>query len=83
MTIKIGDNPQGLKWVNKYIETNGDGWRGVIKAFNKDHTEAIIIGDSRPSKLILVKEYNPEQYPFVVRIVEKIPKGFKLVKVPE
>lgn len=80
MAIKIGENPEGAKGINKYIETDGDGWRGVIIALNKDHTEAIIKGDSRGG-LLLVREDDPKNYPIAIRTVKKIPKGFDLVKV--
>ena len=53
--IKIGANPEGEKGWNKYIEMDGDGWRGKIVAFNKTHKEAIIIGDSRPGVMLLHK----------------------------
>ena len=79
MVIKIGDNPEGRRGWNKYIEKNGVGWRGRIVAFKEGHKEAILKGDSR-HKLILVKEINPYQYPEVVKGVSKIPKGFISIK---
>ena len=77
--INIGDDPQGREGLNKYIEENGDGWRGTIVAFNKDHTEAVMRGDSRPTTLILVREYDPACYPKFAEEVKALPKGFTLV----
>ena len=79
MTIQIGENPEGRKGINKYIEINGEGWRGRIVAFNKDFTQAILRGDSRDN-LILVKEQKPTEYPQAVRSIIKIPKGFHLIR---
>lgn len=84
MVIKIGDDPQGRKDLNKYLEENSDGscdgWRGTVLAFNKDHTEAIIDGSSREG-LLLVKEINPNEYPRFVKVVKEIPTGWELVKI--
>lgn len=78
--INIGDNPEGAKKLNKYIETDGDGWRGKIVAFNKTHKEAIIIGDSRPGAMLLVKSESPGCYPTVVQTVKEIPNGWEKVE---
>jgi hypothetical protein len=81
MVIKIGENPDGnlnRGW-NKYIEKDGDGWRGIIVAFKKGHKEAILKGDSRAMSLIHVKEIKPDQYPRVVKAVRAIPKGWEII----
>ena len=76
MTIRIGENPEHRRGWNKYIETNGDGWRGIVVAFNKDHKRAIIKGESRRGKLLVVKEIAADEYPIVTRSVKTIPRGY-------
>jgi len=84
--IAIGDNPEGDKIHNKFIDPkNGDGHRGVIIAVNKKRTEAILEakttsmtgGRVKEGKLFHVKEKNPEQYPEIIKEVKEIPKGFE------
>ena len=81
MTVKIGENPQGFPGLNKYIEVDGDGWRGTILALNKAKTRAVIAGDSRCMRPMLVEEKKgSEAWPVVKYVyIMKIPKGFDVV----
>ncbi len=84
--INIGDNPEGDELHNKFIDPkSGDGHRGLIVAWNKKRTEAIIEakttsatgGQVKAGKLFHVKEKKPDQYPEVVKEVKSIPEGFE------
>ena len=83
MTIEIGEHPESdskeAEGYNKYLEKNGEGFRGIIIARNRNHAEAILVGDSREG-LIKVKEKTPGQWPVVVGTVKQIPKGWELAK---
>lgn len=80
VTIKIGENPQGIPFVNKFLGKSGDGYRGVIIALHKDGTQAIIIAINGSAEVVwgqmyLVKETQPENYPVVVKKVNSVPKS--------
>ena len=71
--IKIGDNPEGSKGVNKFIAPCGEGQRGVVIAMKKGKKEAIILAKNSSTtrdvlwgRTYLVKEDNPKRYPIVV-----------------
>ncbi len=78
--IKIGESPEDSKKLNKFIAKSGDGMRGLVLAQTKNLKQAIILAlnssvknDVKWGKLYLVKEKDKENYPEVVKQVEKIP----------
>ncbi len=79
MTIKVGDNPQNLKGINKFLSGN-EGLRGRLIAIHKNEKEAIILclnnsfnGSVEWGKLYLIKETNPKNYPEMIKKVSSIP----------
>ncbi len=90
--IRVGDNPNtrymgkgsNSKIINKYIDEKGEGLRGKLVAISKDKTEAIIIcltnsieGRSGWGKLYLIREYDEDNYPTLVKGVKGIPQEEK------
>ena len=85
--IRQGDSPEGV--YNKFIDTNGDGHRGVLLAVAENSTKAIIRAETsafegdggivKAGNLYLVSETNPNEYPSVVEEVSGVPAGFESV----
>lgn len=80
MVIKIGASPENDGLYNKFIAPCGDGQRGRIVALHKNKEEAIILAlnsnvknDVCVGSLYLIKEYNSEHYPIVVKKVNCVP----------
>lgn len=82
MSIKVGENPEGIKGINKFIAKNGEGHRGKIVALSKDKMEAIILSMNTSCNrkdgvvwghLYLIREDNPEEFPKVIEGVNSIP----------
>lgn len=80
MAIAVGENPEGLPGVNKFIAKSGDGQRGRILALHRDRTKAIVLAmnnsrkkDVQWGRFYLVREQDSAQYPRVVRRVTAIP----------
>jgi hypothetical protein len=78
--IRLGENPEGYKGVNKFLSPEGEGVRGVIIALHVDRKQAIVLalnstfdGSIEWGKLYLVKEKNPDEYPRVIRQVDSVP----------
>lgn len=69
-------NPEGQTGYIKIIAKNRDGERAIIIARHQTLPQAIALGVNGPDwgRLILVKEIDPEKWPFVQRVVTKIPK---------
>ena len=87
--ITIGDNPQKLKGINKFItKTEHEGLRGKILAIHISGTKAIILcmntsfdGDCKWGNLYLIKEKDADSYPDLVKRVKEIPstKQWKII----
>lgn len=90
MVIRIGDNPQGLAGINKFIAKSGDGMRGTLIALHSSGKKAIVLAmntsianDVEWGNQYLIEEKKPDQYPIVVRRVSSIPDspGWKVIAV--
>ena len=86
MPIEVGDCPEGLPNINKFIAISGEGHRGKIIAIHKNKKKAIVLAmnDSFANKddggvlwgeMYLVKEIDPDEYPEVVKRVIKVPSS--------
>ena len=84
MPIKIGDNPEQVPGVNKFIAECGEGHRGKVIALHKSKKKAIILamntsiegrdeGGVLWGELYLVAETDPDNYPEVVERVTAVP----------
>lgn len=78
--IKIGENPEQNSLLNKFRAKSGDGQRGRIIAFKKDHKQAVILAlnnsielDVEWGKFYLIEEQKPDEYPIVVKSINRIP----------
>lgn len=84
--IKIGENPEKTKGINKFIGTDGEGHRGIIIARKSNKKEAIILAETSGTtvewgNLYLIKEHEADHYPVVVKRVMRIPNesGWKIL----
>ena len=75
--------------MNKFIDKNGSGHRGVLLALSGDGKQAIIEaktnsfeselaegGIVKAGNMYMVIETNPGQYPIVVKKTKTIPKNY-------
>ena len=84
MAIEIGQNPEGVKGINKFIARSGEGHRGKIIALHESKKRAIVLSMNTSfekkggvvwGKLYLVEEENPDEYPKVVEGVSSVPNS--------
>ena len=78
--IKIGDNPEKTKGINKFIGQDGEGYRWKIIALHKSRKEAIILAMNtgtkiRWGKIYHITEDNPKEYPQVKSLVLRVPNS--------
>ena len=82
--IEIGENPEGLRNINKFIDSKThEGLRGKILAIHKSRKKAIILAMNQTldnmsvqwGKMYLIEEINPDKYPMTKTIVSEIPKN--------
>jgi len=86
--IKIGENPQNIEEINKFIAKSGDGLRGKIIALKQGNKQAIILAMNSSLKkdviwgnLYLIKEKNLNEYPVVIERITNVPysKNWKII----
>jgi len=89
MPIRVGENPEGIRGLNKFITTDGEGHRGVILAISRNSKEAIVLalngsrtGSVKWGELYLLREQDDKSYPKVVKKVDCIPPDGNW-KIPE
>jgi hypothetical protein len=84
MPIEVGDCPEGLPNINKFIAICGEGHRGKVIALHKSKKKAIILAMNNSiaekdeggvlwGEMYLVEETNPDEYPKVVERVTEVP----------
>jgi len=79
--INVGDNPEQVANLNKFIDKGGEGLRGTLVARTKDGKRGIILaqnsafakGGASWGKLYEVVEKNKNEYPVVKKQVKNIP----------
>lgn len=84
--IEIGENPEKIKGINKFIGQDGDGYRGKLIAIHKDKKRAIILAENSGSKVdwgnfYLVAEKKAHEWPIVIAKISCVPneEGWKVV----
>lgn len=82
MVIKVEENPEGFRGINKFIAKNGEGHRGKIIAIHSNKKEAIVLAMNSSckkhdgvvwGKLYLIREDSSEEWPRVVKGANSIP----------
>ena len=81
--IEKGDipntDPKENKNLNKFIRKNGWGERGLLLAVNENKDKGIIY-DFYNKRIILVHEFDEDNYPEFAKTLLKIPKDFECVE---